>query len=114
MLFFLKVAIKILVSSGVIIGISKFLPGVTIKNNYTAVIVAVVYSVVNFLFFTLLSILSLPLMILTLGLFVFIINAVLLWITDKLIEDFEISSFPRTIAVAFLISLANNLLNWFI
>ena len=42
----------------------------------------------------------------------FVINAFLLWITDKLIDDFEIDGFGATLIAAFLIALVDSLLRW--
>jgi putative membrane protein len=92
--------------------VAKIMPGIHIKGFGTAIIVAVVYSVVNFLLYKILIFLSLPLIFITLGLFVIIINAFLLWLTDLLIEDFEIKGFGTTIIASILLSLSNMLLQW--
>ena len=65
-----------------------------------------------FIFGWLLVFLTLPLIILTLELFMFVINAVLLYITDKIIEDFEIQNFGATIIAAFLITISHSFLKW--
>lgn len=90
------------------------LPSVYVKNFGTAVVVALVYGILKMLFRGVLIFLSLPLMIVTLGLFYFVINAFLLWITDKLIDGFEIKGFFTTIIAAFLISLIDTVLHWVI
>ncbi len=81
-----------------------------LKSFGTAIIVAIVYSVINFFFGWLLVILSLPLLILTFGLFKFVLNAFLLWITDQLIADFKIDSLGATLIAAFLITIVDGLL----
>ena len=53
-----------------------------------------------------------PLMVVTLGLFAFVINAGLLWLTDQVIEDFVIEGTGTTLAAAVVITLANVLLRW--
>ena len=83
--------------------VAKITPKIHIKNFFTTIIVAVVYAIINFLIGWLLTLISLPLIIVTLGLFHLVINAFLLWITDKLIEDFEIENFTTTfLAAAFI------------
>ena len=84
--------VNILILSVAIFLVSSFLPGIKIKNFMTAIIVAVVYSVINFLTGWLLILLTLPFIIITFGLLKFVINAFLLWLTDKIIEDFEIKN----------------------
>ena len=94
--------------------VSKFLPKIHIKNFTTAIIVALVYSLINFLVGWLLTIISLPLILITFGLFRFVVNAVLLWITDKLIEDFEIENFTTTLIAAVLITAFIRFVEWII
>lgn len=96
----------------VIFIVTKFLPGIRLKNYFTAFIVALVYSLINYVFGWLLVLLSLPFMFLTFGLFKFVINAFMLWVTDKLIEDFEIESFKTTFIAAFLITVIDSMIKW--
>jgi putative membrane protein len=103
---------NILLLSVAVFVVAQILPGVRIKGFGTAVVVAVVYSVINFLLYRILVFLSFPLMIVSLGLFAIIINAFLLWLTDLLIEDFEIRGFGTTIIASILISLSNMVLRW--
>ncbi len=91
---------------------ANIIPGIRIKSFVTAVVVAVVYSVINFLFGWLLILLSLPFMIITFGLFKLVINAVLLWATDKLIEDFRIRDFFTTFLAALCITLVDSFIKW--
>jgi len=97
--------INILLLSVVVFVVAQLLPKVKIKSFGTAVIVAIVYSILSFLFGWILTLLSLPLIIITFGLFKFIINAILLWVTDQFIEDFEIKGFGTTVLAAFLITI---------
>ena len=104
--------VNILILSVAVFLVSKFLPGIRIKNFMTAIIVAIVYSIINFLIGWLLVILALPFIIITFGLFKFVINAFLLWLTDKIIEDFEIKGIFTTLIAAFLITLVDSLIKW--
>ena len=106
----MEIVINILILSGLVLGLAKLLPGIHLKDYKTAVIVAVVYSVFNFLLGWLLNLLALPLTIITLGLFGFVINAFLLWLTDKVIDDFKIDTLPTTLMAAFLITVGNYIL----
>jgi len=98
--------------SVVIYGVAWLLPGVHIKNFGTVILVAVVYSVINFLLYKILFWLSIPFVIITFGLFTLVINAFLLWITDKILNDFKIDSIGWTVVAAVLITLGNGLLHW--
>lgn len=110
--FTMTLILSLLLKSLAIFLVAKVLPGIRIKNFGTAVIVAVVFSAINFIIGKILFFLSLPIIFITFGLFVFIIDAFLLWITDKIIDDFEIENFGITILAAFLIMVSDRLLNW--
>jgi putative membrane protein len=90
--------------------IAQLFPAIHIKNFGTAVWVAVVYSLVNFLFGWLFLLLSLPFLIITFGLFKFVINAIMLWIADKILEDFKIDGFGWTLVAALCISVVDTVL----
>ncbi len=101
-----------LLLSIVVFAVAKLLPSVTIKSFATAVAVAFVYSLVNLLLGWLLVLLSLPAIVVTFGLFNFAINAAMLWLTDKMLDDFEIKGLVSTIFAAVLITVFYNLLRW--
>jgi putative membrane protein len=92
---------------------SRLLPGVRIKSLGTALLVAVVFSVLNFFLGWLIrAVLFVP-AVLTLGLlflFVpFIVNTILLWLTDKLLSSFEITTVRGLVLCAAVITLVNGL-----
>ncbi|MFC1839487.1 phage holin family protein [Thermodesulfobacteriota bacterium] len=92
--------------------VAELLPGIRLKNFGTAIIVAIVYSLINYLIGWLLVLLSLPFIIITFGLFKIVINALLLLITDKVIDDFEIDGIGITFMAALLISIVDSILRW--
>lgn len=104
--------LNILLLSVAVFIVSSLMPTIKIKNYGTAVVVAIVYSIISFLVGWLLMFLSLPFIIITFGLFTFVVNAILLWLTDKVIDDFEIEGFFSTLIAAFLITVINGGLRW--
>ncbi len=88
--------------------VANILPGIHMKNVFTALVVAIVYSIVSFFVGWLLVFLPLPFMIITFGLFKLVINAFLLFITDKLIDDFKIKDGLTTLIAALLITLVDS------
>ena len=104
--------INILVLGVAIFLVAQILPGIKMKSFMTGIQVAIVYSIIHFLCFKILAFLALPLVIVTLGLFVFVINAILLWVTDQILDDFEIKNFGTTLLASLLISLCNSLIHW--
>ena len=101
----LLIIINVLVMSGLLYGLALALPGVRMKSFGTAVVVSLVYGLLNYFLFWVLAFVSFIPMILSLGLFGIVINAFILWMTDKLIDDFEISSLGMTILTAVLLTL---------
>jgi putative membrane protein len=103
-----------LILSVAIFLIAQLFPTIHVKNFGTAILVAVVYSVVNFLLGWFFMLLSLPFLIITLGLtywiFKFLINAIMLWITNKILDDFKIDGFGWTLVAALCISVVDTLL----
>lgn len=108
----MRLVIHLLLLSAAIYIIARAVPGIRIKGFGTAIVVAIVYSIANYLLFWLLVLLTLPATILTFGLFIFVINGIILWLTDKLIDDFEISGFLTTVIAAFLITVLNYILRF--
>ncbi len=92
--------------------VARLLPGIHLKGFGTAIIVALVYSLINYLIGWLLLLITLPAVIITFGLFKFVINAFLLWLTDKLVDDFKIEGFGTTLIAAFLIAFIDSILRW--
>ena len=102
--------VDVLVMSGLLWVLAELLPGVRVKTFGTAITVALVYGLLNYLLFWLLALVAFIPMLLTLGLFGLAINTFLLWLTDRLIEDFEISSLGMTFLMALLLTAGKVLL----
>ena len=92
--------------------VAELLPSVHVRSYGTALVVAIVYGVMKFFLHWLLIFVSLPFIIITLGLFLIVINAFLLWITDKLIDGFRIESLFSTVVASVLISILDIVLRW--
>lgn len=89
--------------------ISEFMPGITIAGVYPAIITALLLGVLNAIVRPILVILTLPISILTLGLFVFIINASLFYFVASFIEGFYVQSFTWALFGSLLVSLVSTL-----
>ncbi len=92
--------------------ISRFLPGVRVKNFGTAMIVAGAYGVLQVVLSKILQIIFFIPVFLTFGLFVFVINAFLLFLTDKLLDNFEIDNLLTTLIAAFFLTILNSIWSW--
>jgi putative membrane protein len=91
--------------------IASLLDLVTYGDSFfNLVIAALVLAAANLVFRPIFYLLSLPFIVITLGLFIWLINAFMLWVTDLLVPPFELVSFWRTIGAAFILWIANMLL----
>ncbi len=108
----LALALQWVLSAVSVIVVSKILPGFRIKHVGTALIVAAIYGLLHVLLYTILKILFFLPMLLTFGLFALVINAFLLFLTDKLLEDFEIDTLWTTFVGAILLTLIDGLGRW--
>ena len=68
-------------------------PGITVSGFYTALIVALVLGIMNALVRPILIFLTLPINILTLGLFTLVLNALLFWFVSTVVKGFEVAGF---------------------
>ena len=103
--------LSILLTAVAIVLVASFLPGVRVRSFGTAVVVALVYAILHALLFGLLVFLTLPITIVTLGLFLFVINGFLLWLTNQLVSGFQVKGFTTTVVAAALISLISAVLH---
>jgi putative membrane protein len=87
------------------------LSGVTYGDEWWSLLIAAaVFTVVNAFVKPVLSILSIPFIIVTLGLFYFLINILMLYVTDWLVPDFEIETFWWGALAAIIVSVVNAIL----
>ncbi len=86
---------------------AALLPGVTVRDFGTAVVAAVVLAIVNALLRPLLVILTLPLTILTLGLFLLVINALMVLLVDALLEGFSTRNFWWALLFSVVLAVIN-------
>jgi putative membrane protein len=110
----LKSVVIVWVCTAVAIAVTAALvPSVEIDGGPLAVIgVAAVFGLVNAIIGPLLRLLSLPLLLITFGLFALVINAALLGIAAGLSNALEIGGFFSTVVAAFLISVFSAFLGW--
>lgn len=105
--------LKILIINSIVVFFGAYLlDGVKIKNFWTAIGVAILLGLINMFIKPLILLLTLPLTILTLGLFVLVINAWILLIIDKMIDGLTIKSFWWAVIYSIIISVLNSFLLW--
>ena len=82
-------------------------PGIRVRSFGSAFVAAVILSFLNLLLKPIAMFLSFPLIIITLGLFIFIINALVLWLAAAVAPGFEIKNFWSALLGALVISIVS-------
>jgi len=106
----MKLIINLLIQGFGVFLTAYLLPGVKVDTFLTAIIVALFLGIVNSFLRPLLVLLTLPLTILTLGLFTFIINGALIYLISVFIPGFVVNSLSWAIIFSLVISIINTLL----
>ena len=88
-----------------LLALPYLLSAVQVASFGTALVVALVLGLLNILIRPVLLVLTLPINILTLGLFTFVINGLLFWVVSRLVDGFTIASFGWAIIAALVYSL---------
>lgn len=107
----MKLILRLLLNALAVVILSYVLPGVGVDSMLTAIIVAVVLSLLNFLVKPILVILTLPITILTLGLFLLVINAIIILLAANLIDGFHVTNFWWAIIFSLLLSFLQTILH---
>lgn len=103
--------LSLLVSAIAIVVTAYFLPGIEVKGFGRALIAALVLALINAVVKPIMIILTLPITILTLGLFLLVINALVVMLVSKLVSGFHIQNFGWAFIFALVLSLVNGLLS---
>ncbi len=106
----MKLILRVLLSTIAVVILSKVLPNVSVDSYQTAVIVAVVISLLNFIVKPIMVILTFPITIVTLGLFLLVINAAIILLADHFIDGFEVNGFLWALLFSLLLSFLQSIL----
>jgi putative membrane protein len=102
------------VSAMVIFSVAYVVPGAHVASFTVALVVALVLGIINAFLKPVLLILTLPINILSLGLFTFVLNATLILIVSKIVPGFTIDGFLWALIFGIALSVANFFVNSFL
>ncbi len=108
----LNTILRWVVNAGLLMLIPYVVPGVSVKNFGTALVAALILAFVNALIKPILILLTLPINILTLGLFILVINGLMFWLVSALVKGFQISGFWPAFLAALVFSIFSIALNY--
>lgn len=108
----MKLIVKLLLSAFSVVILANLLPGVSLQDPIKdAIIVAIVLAILNVLVKPILIIFTLPITILTFGLFLLIVNAIIIYFADRLIDGFTVDGVWWAIIFSILLSVLQSLFN---
>lgn len=103
--------IRILLTGVAAMLAAYILPGVSIDGFLTAIILALVLAVLNAIVRPVLVFFTIPVTILTLGLFLLVINAIIILLADALVTGFDVSGFFAALLFSLVLSILNAILD---
>lgn len=106
----MNLIMRIIVTSIIAFGLSYLLEGIKFDSFWTAIIVAVVLAILNAIVKPLLIIFTLPITLFTFGLFLFVINAIIILFAEKMVKGFQVDGFWWALLFSLLLSLLTSLL----
>ncbi len=110
----MKTILRILLTALAVIAIAYLLPGVWVKDYTTAIIVAIVLGLLRIFVKPILIILTIPITILTLGLFLFCINAIIVLLASHFVDGFQVNGIFTALLFSFLLSFFQSILYSFL
>lgn len=106
----MKLIIKLLLTALAVVVLAKILPGVTVESYGSAIIVAVVIALLRLFVKPILVILTLPITIITFGLFLLIINAIIILLANYFVGGFTVATIWWALLFSLLLSVFQSIL----
>ena len=106
--------LHLVLTAGALLIVARLVGGVYVSGFGSALIGALVLGLVNAIVRPIMILLTLPITLLTLGLFLFVINALMLWLVAALVPGIRISGFGAALLGSLLLTLLNLLIDWVI
>lgn len=103
----MKFIVKLILIALAVLLLPSIVPGISVTGFYAAFIVAVLLAVINVTLKPILFVLTLPITIITLGLFAFVLNAFLLLFVASIVEGFSVAGFLPALVGSLIISVVS-------
>jgi len=107
----MKTLINIFFTTIFVLVLAHFMPGVRVDSFFTAFIVALVLGLLNIFIKPILVLFTLPVTIFTLGLFLLVINAIIIMLCDELVHGFDVVDFWRALLFSLVLSFCQSLVS---
>ncbi|NUY81645.1 phage holin family protein [Flavobacterium sp. MAH-1] len=106
----MNIILRLIVTAMLVMLLAYFLPGVRVAGFGTALIVAVVLGLLNIFVKPILILFTLPVTIVTFGLFLLVINALVIMLCDVIVGGFEVTSFFTALLFSLILSIVQSLI----
>jgi putative membrane protein len=107
----MKLIVRWLLLAAALLLVAHLLPGVSVRNFASALIAALVLGLLNTLVRPLLVLLTLPVTVLTLGLFLIVINGLMFWAASGLLDGFRVANFGSALIGSLIYSVASTIID---
>jgi putative membrane protein len=97
-----------------LLAVAYLYPGVKVEGIFAALVAALVLGLVNAVIRPILIVLTLPVTLLTMGLFIFVINALLFWLVAEVVQGFNVTGFMAALIGSLMYSVITLFVNWLI
>ncbi len=103
----MKLVLHVLIVAVALLVAAYVIPGIEVASVYIAIIAALILGLLNLVIRPILFILTLPLTIITFGLFAFVLNALIFWFAASFIEGFTVTGFIPALLGSLVVALAS-------
>ena len=106
--------LRLIVNAAALWVAAQLVPGIVVTGLTPLLLAALVLGLINAVVRPILLVLTLPLTLVTLGLFIFVLNAFCLWLTSRIVPGFEVHTFAAALLGALVVSIVSWLLTAFV
>ena len=106
-----KIITRVLAAALALMAAAEFIPGIMVAGVYAAIIAAIILGVLNLFVRPIILVLTLPINIITLGLFTFVINAFLFMFAASFIQGFSVTGFLPALLGSLFVSLVSTIVH---
>ncbi len=110
----MKIITKLLLTALTLLLVAKYVPGISVEGFYTALIAALILGILNIFVKPILFILTFPITVLTVGLFVLVINAALFWFAASFIDGFSVTGLWPAFLGSLIVTVVSTIGNRFL
>lgn len=107
LIIMINIALKVIITAGSLLLVARFIPGVTVDSFTTAVIAALILGILNLTVKPILTILTLPITLITFGLFAFVLNAFMFALSAYILPGFTVAGFIPALIGSFIVTLVS-------